>query len=580
MRALFFILFLSTFVSSQDLVCREGTILNNTQCTPDPSKCNLLKAAYNGCCITDVARSNLVGGCGPGTTGVDKKCELSSNNNVEDCGALKRAYNEGKCCGQAATNASDIGQAATNASDIGQAATNASDIGQAATNASDIGQAATNASDIGQAATNASDIGHDCNPSVSIIGDNDRDIDGRTSDIDGRTSLSIFGSVDFASTLCPNPIYEWSDDSGIGSGILHPSPNNVKQLIIRPKYYNFGSTVNIKLTVSVGPYIRSNNVTVLVRGDSITYGIKGGNRLIGSNSKLEINVSPLGLWRSQNQTPRNENMCKSGCTLTCAPNCTIPDDYVCPNDLNLNTFTGKKTFTVTPTSTSTDWCEATSHSVTLNVIDQGVIDCTFGPYDVHNSNEKLLLNFHCTPTNYTYTLKIDPPLDNSLITTFKTAIVVKPGALEADSTYTFTINVTGSDGGTTIMSKNVVVAGPRPPRGGTCTVNPNIGTAIDTEFTISCSGWQDEYLPLTYQFFYSTGGVFQQLSGESWNSASTFNLPAGDPNNENQLQIVATIVNQLGVSSTFKLNVTVTPATDAALGDDLLVGDPSSLLRL
>ena len=175
-----------------------------------------------------------------------------------------------------------------------------------------------------------------------------------------------------------------------------------------------------------------------------------------------------------------------------------------------------------------------------------------------------LLNFQlgCTPTNYTYTLKIDPPLDNSLITTFKTAIVVKPGALEADSTYTFTINVTGSDGGTTIMSKNVVVAGP--PQGGTCTVIPLFGIALETEFTISCSGWQDENLPLKYAYYSQTTGAVIQT--QSTNSYYNNVLQAGDSNNENQLQIVATIVNQLSASSTFKLNVTVTPAVTITPG--------------
>jgi hypothetical protein len=331
MCALFFILPLLTFVSSQELVCREGTILNNTQCTPDPSKCNLLKAAYNGCCITtnDVAIERA-GICGSGTTEIDDDCELSSNNNVEDCGALKRAYNKGKCCGHSPLPA-----------------------------------------------TNASDI--DC---------------------------TFFGQV---SKVLPN--------------------------------------------------------------------------------------------------------------------------------------------------------------------------------------EELLLMFYCTPTSYTYTLKIDPPLlDNSLITTHNTftrtnvsSILVKPNTMEAHSTYIFTINVTGSDGGTTIMSENIVVTGP--PREGTCTVNPNSGTAIDTEFTISCSAQDNtENYPLTYQFFYSTGGVVKQLSGESWTSTYTFKLPAGDPNNENQLQIVAKVANKWGLYLMISHNITVNPAADAAdaadaaLGDELF--DPSNLLRL
>ena len=42
-----------------------------------------------------------------------------------------------------------------------------------------------------------------------------------------------------------------------------------------------------------------------------------------------------------------------------------------------------------------------------------------------------------------------------------------------------------------------------PPRGGSCDVTPKTGEGLDTIFTFSCSGWQDEHQPLTYEMFYS-----------------------------------------------------------------------------
>lgn len=42
-----------------------------------------------------------------------------------------------------------------------------------------------------------------------------------------------------------------------------------------------------------------------------------------------------------------------------------------------------------------------------------------------------------------------------------------------------------------------------PPKGGSCDVTPNTGEELDTIFTFSCSGWQDEHQPLTYEMFYS-----------------------------------------------------------------------------
>ena len=38
------------------------------------------------------------------------------------------------------------------------------------------------------------------------------------------------------------------------------------------------------------------------------------------------------------------------------------------------------------------------------------------------------------------------------------------------------------------------------PHFGNCSVTPESGYAVTTEFTISCQGWSDEDLPLCYEF--------------------------------------------------------------------------------
>ena len=42
-----------------------------------------------------------------------------------------------------------------------------------------------------------------------------------------------------------------------------------------------------------------------------------------------------------------------------------------------------------------------------------------------------------------------------------------------------------------------------PPKSGKCYVTPKAGEELDTIFTFSCSGWQDEHQPLTYEMFFS-----------------------------------------------------------------------------
>lgn len=41
---------------------------------------------------------------------------------------------------------------------------------------------------------------------------------------------------------------------------------------------------------------------------------------------------------------------------------------------------------------------------------------------------------------------------------------------------------------------------PFPDLTGGCSVTPEMGYAVTTEFTISCQGWYDDDLPLKYEF--------------------------------------------------------------------------------
>lgn len=39
-----------------------------------------------------------------------------------------------------------------------------------------------------------------------------------------------------------------------------------------------------------------------------------------------------------------------------------------------------------------------------------------------------------------------------------------------------------------------------PPKGGIMTIQPSLGDALITEFTLSLSGWTDTDLPISYKF--------------------------------------------------------------------------------
>lgn len=79
-------------------------------------------------------------------------------------------------------------------------------------------------------------------------------------------------------------------------------------------------------------------------------------------------------------------------------------------------------------------------------------------------------------------------------------LAVSPNALEGGSTYKFICNgwrtkKTGTSGQSFEM-RTVNL----PPKGGTCTISPKSGLAMNTSFTIACKDWSDVDLPLTYKY--------------------------------------------------------------------------------
>ena len=97
------------------------------------------------------------------------------------------------------------------------------------------------------------------------------------------------------------------------------------------------------------------------------------------------------------------------------------------------------------------------------------------------------------------------------------------------------------------------------PYGGSCSVSPVNGTAIDTEFNITCNGWQDDDLPLTYEFRYHTNtGMVVITKGSEANV--TTRLPVGDPLKDFVITIETQIIDHLGASEMYLMAVYVRTA--------------------
>lgn len=115
-----------------------------------------------------------------------------------------------------------------------------------------------------------------------------------------------------------------------------------------------------------------------------------------------------------------------------------------------------------------------------------------------------------------------------------------------------------------------------PPKGFTsgagCAISPREGEAIFTDFSISCWGWKDEDIPLTYEFRYqSSYGILLIQSGNFQNLSSK--LPIGDSSKDFVLELEALVGDTLNAFTRTKLFVKVSNHRNPSLNSWKLVGD-------
>ncbi|XP_066275447.1 polycystin-1-like protein 2 [Branchiostoma lanceolatum] len=227
-----------------------------------------------------------------------------------------------------------------------------------------------------------------------------------------------------------------------------------------------------------------------------------------------------------------------------------------------------------------------------------------------NPSERLVLSsaYSCSscrpdePVRYNWTLRAAPPdfgRDDLAWDTDTTTgrhlpdVVVQAGVFKALGDYT--LRVTVSLGPDREGFAEHTFQPNEPPTVGSCSVSPENGTAMVTEFTISCSGFSDLDLPLTYTFLYSTGAerlasvstvtgdVFSILHTGRDSILSGLLLPIGLESRDYNVTIRADVSDGLGATSSVETVVKVfslptEKSTDVAT--QLVVGANSTLGKL
>ena len=98
------------------------------------------------------------------------------------------------------------------------------------------------------------------------------------------------------------------------------------------------------------------------------------------------------------------------------------------------------------------------------------------------------------------------------------------------------------------------------PRGGNCSVDKYEGTVLETNFTFTCSGWNDTDKNLFFQFGYLTGaGAFEILQEGTQSYLHTNKLPLGDSLEDNTFRVDIYVKDEWGGYANKSVNVKVRP---------------------
>ncbi|XP_068717189.1 polycystin-1-like protein 2 [Montipora capricornis] len=155
-------------------------------------------------------------------------------------------------------------------------------------------------------------------------------------------------------------------------------------------------------------------------------------------------------------------------------------------------------------------------------------------------------------------------------------IIIKENKLAAGNlTYRLKVITTQDDGPAGIAAYQFTMNAP--PVGGSCTVKPLRGRALNKSFDFQCSDWQDRDKPLTYQFAYKTGdGLYTVVSFGRVAQARTV-LPQGRKDEDFVIEFDITIKDSLSAETTVTLRVIVEPPPAGEDISGLVVGNNSQL---
>ncbi|XP_078585335.1 uncharacterized protein LOC144867284 isoform X7 [Branchiostoma floridae x Branchiostoma japonicum] len=162
-------------------------------------------------------------------------------------------------------------------------------------------------------------------------------------------------------------------------------------------------------------------------------------------------------------------------------------------------------------------------------------------------------------------------------------VVIKPEVFMALGEYALRLETTLDDGRQGFSEYSFEPN--EPPVEGSCTVSPENGTAMVTEFIIACKGFSDTDKPLTYTFLFNTGtaSTFSPLYTGTEPTTPPQLFPVGQESHDHVVRIRVEVADSFGAVSFVETSVRVValpPEQSAAVVSQLVVGENSPLTKL
>ena len=113
------------------------------------------------------------------------------------------------------------------------------------------------------------------------------------------------------------------------------------------------------------------------------------------------------------------------------------------------------------------------------------------------------------------------------------------------NTYDFSTAITP-----TAITSTAITPTALPPRGGDCSITPPSGILLETNFSLSCSNWESDNTPLSYQFQYRLeNGLYNVLYRGVNNNITTSWIPPGNSTDNFTVKVNATVTDDFGISA-------------------------------